>query len=273
MNSHFNLKGASWKPKNLPYDWDQYAWRAKKGRFQDRIALHKKDVHLKLVRDWTSSLAGKTILKTDANEEAFGADAFLNELSATAAAAVGMDVSAEVVVRAKRRFPDLPYTAANVKNLPFGSSLFDVIISNSTLDHLPRKEVPEAVRELGRVLKPEGILILTLDNKHNPLHVFSHWVRRMFGWFYTDRCYSVPETSKLLRNNGFQVLAATAVFHIPFPVNFLAKTAERFFGSGMDVLVKGIVRLCGRLDRFPTRYLTGRHIALKARKINRRLPL
>jgi len=266
MGPRSNTKGASGKHNGLPYDWDQYARRAKKGRFQDRIALHKKNVHLELIRDWAASLEGKIVLKTDANEEAFGADAFLNELSATAAVAVGMDVSAEIVVRAKRRFPNLPYAAANVKNLPFLSSVFDIIISNSTLDHLPREEVPEAVRELGRILKPGAILILTLDNKHNPLHVFSHWIRRFFGWFYTDRCYSVPETTRLLRENGFQVLAATAVFHIPFPLNFLAKTAERFFGSGMNALIEGIIRICGGLDRFPTRYLTGRHIAFKARK-------
>ncbi len=254
------------KNRPTPLYWDNYSRKVQKGSFQDRIARHKKDVHLRLVRDWAPPLEGRRVLKTDSYEEAFGQDALLDALAATAGKAVGMDISAEIAGRAKRRFPGLSFIATNLRHLPFRTSAFDVIVSNSTLDHLVGNDVPPAMRELARILKPGGILVLTLDNKHNLLHVFSHWMRRMFGWFYTDRCYSIPETTHLLRENGFQVLAATAVFHVPFPMNFLAKTAERWFGRRVDSLVDRTVRLCGRLERLPTRHLTGRHIALKARK-------
>lgn len=250
-----------------PLYWDRYARKVKKAMFQERVALHKRDIHLKLVRAWSPGLEGKYILKTDSYEEAFGRDAFLDALSATAALAIGMDISVEIAGKAKRRFPTLAYTAADIKNLPFRSAVLDIIVSNSTLDHLIQSDVAAAVRELARIIKPGGTLILTLDNRHNPLHVLSHYVRKIFGWFYTDRCYSIPEARKLLEENGFQVLDVTAIFHIPFPLNFMAKTAERLFGRGIVSFIEGTVRFFGRLERYPTRFLTGRHIALKARKI------
>ena len=188
----------------------------------------------------------------------------MDALSAATALAVGMDISAEIAGRAKRHFPALAYAAADITNLPFRSAAFDIIVSNSTLDHLVPRDVSIAIRESCCILKPGATLILTLDNKHNPLHVFSHWIRRIFGWFYTDRCYSVPEARKLLGENGFQVLEATAIFHIPFSLNFLAKTAERLFGRSIDPLLEWMVRGFGRLERYPSRFLTGRHIALKA---------
>jgi ubiquinone/menaquinone biosynthesis C-methylase UbiE len=255
------------RPSPTPLYWDHYARRAKKAMFQERIALHKRDLHLKLIQKWAPGLEGKYLLKTDAYEEAFGRDAFLDALSETAALAVGMDISSEIAGRAKRRFPSLSYTATDIKNLPFRSAVFDVIISNSTLDQLVPNDVSTAVGELARILKPGGTMILTLDNRHNPLHVFSHWIRRVFGWFYTDRCYSVPEAGNLLRENGFRVLETTAVFHVPFPLNFLAKTAERLFGRAVVPWIERMVRFYGRFEKYPTRFLTGRHIALLARKI------
>lgn len=249
-----------------PLYWDRYSRKVQKGRFQDRIAQHKKDVHLRLIRAWAPSLTGRLVLKTDSYEEAFGRDALLDALAETAGKAIGLDISSEIASRAKNRFPGLSFLATTIKHLPFRTASFDVIVSNSTLDHLVVDDVPPALRELARVLKPGGTLVLTLDNKHNAWHVLSHWMRRAFGWFYTDRCYSVPQAIRLLQNAGFQVPAATAVFHVPFPVNFLAKTAERWFGRGVDPMIDQALRMFDRLDRLPTRLLTGRHIALKAVK-------
>lgn len=261
------VPGESRRPSSTPRYWDQYARKVNKASFHERIAVHKRDVHLRLIRAWFPDLAGKTILKTDSYEEAFGEDAFLDALSSPAALAVGMDISAEIAGRAKKRFPGLAFAAADTLGLPFRSSVFDLVVSNSTLDHLDQGDVPGAVKELSRIIKPGGTLILTLDNRHNPLHVLSHWLRRLFGWFYTDRCYSIPEARGLLEGNGFRVTETTAIFHVPFPLNFLAKTAQRIFGPKSGRCVERLVRFFGRLERYPTRLLTGRHIALKAGKI------
>ena len=53
--------------------------------------------------------------------------------------------------------------------LPTGDT-FDLVVSNSTLDHFARADdITIALREIQQVLKPGGRLILTLDNPSNPV--------------------------------------------------------------------------------------------------------
>jgi len=232
--------------------------------FHPRIAAHKKDVHLRLCRSWAPVLEGRRILKTDLFEEAFGEDALLDELDRRSGCAVGIEISPWTAARAKGRFLALPILSGNVARLPFRSAAFDLIFSNSTLDHLQPTEVEKALVEFARVLKPGGLLILTLDNKHNPLHVFSHWARRLFGWFYTDRCYTVEEAREAVGRAGFRVTEATAVFHVPFPLNFMVKKASPLLGPRLDPCLDRLLLALDRGERRPTRFLTGRHIALRA---------
>ncbi len=51
----------------------------------------------------------------------------------------------------------------NVQNLPFGDASFDLVIASGVLPWVPAPE--DAVRELSRVLKPGGRMILTTDNR------------------------------------------------------------------------------------------------------------
>jgi SAM-dependent methyltransferase len=244
--------------------WSQRALMIPRGVFHPRIARYKRMVHLRLLERWAPSLPGKAVLKTDLFEEAFGADALLDELDRRSGFAVGIEISPWTAARAKTRFATACLLSASAASLPFRPASFDLVFSNSTLDHLPPPDVERALSEFARILKPEGLLILTLDNKHNPLHVFSHWVRRLFGWFYTDRCYTVEEARAAVGRSGFRVTAATAIYHVPFPVNFAAKKASRFLGPRLDPGLDRLLRLFDRGEGWPTRFLTGRHIALRA---------
>src|SRR4029434_1314077 len=52
----------------------------------------------------------------------------------------------------------------------FADEAFDVIVSNSTLDHFGSwAELGASLHELHRVLKTRGLLIITLDNRANPI--------------------------------------------------------------------------------------------------------
>ena len=58
---------------------------------------------------------------------------------------------------------------ADVRCLPFVDGVFDLVVSNSTLDHFETsREIERAVAEIHRVLAPRGLFILTLDNPANP---------------------------------------------------------------------------------------------------------
>jgi SAM-dependent methyltransferase len=52
----------------------------------------------------------------------------------------------------------------DARELPFGSETFDAAISLAAIDHLPRADIPKALAEAARVLKPGGDFLLMLVN-------------------------------------------------------------------------------------------------------------
>jgi len=78
---------------------------------------------------------------------------------------VGVDVSRDATERANRQFPDLEII--NIRQatpLPFGDAAFDSITILDVLEHLSRQT--ELLTELNRLLKDQGILIVTVPGKH-----------------------------------------------------------------------------------------------------------
>lgn len=55
-------------------------------------------------------------------------------------------------------------TKADVCELPFNNNEFDVVISVDLLEHV--KDHHKAVKEMSRVLKPDGLIIIHFPNKH-----------------------------------------------------------------------------------------------------------
>jgi len=246
--------------------WNQTASRIVPPHFQKEIALYKKKVHLDLVYRWALPGAYKRLLKTDLFEEAFGKDSLLEELSTSYGQAIGIDISGEVVARAKGNFPHNPLLVSDVRHLPFKDRSFDLIVSNSTLDHLRLGTFSSAIRELWRILQRGGCLILTLDSRHNPPHLLSHTLRNRMGRFHVERCYSMGETVGLLEGCGFHVLDHTVIYHIPPGINFLAKHLQSIMGNMIQRLMECFLHLSRVFDALPTRYLTGRYIAIKVLK-------
>lgn len=66
----------------------------------------------------------------------------------------GIDFAAPMIAVAKRRFPNITFHEADVEDLPFVDSTFDVVIGNMVVHHFARPE--SAFNEVRRVLKPGG---------------------------------------------------------------------------------------------------------------------
>jgi len=74
----------------------------------------------------------------------------------------GIDVNSWALKQAKQEFPIIPFSLASAEELPFTSGVFGVIIIKHVVEHLSRPE--QAIRELGRILAPGGVLILSTPN-------------------------------------------------------------------------------------------------------------
>jgi SAM-dependent methyltransferase len=93
--------------------------------------------------------------------------AALPTLGPVPARVVGVDIADSILATARVATatagvePEL--VRGNLERLPLGDSEFDVIVSIQVLEHL--LDPAAGVRELGRVLRPGGRLLLTTDNR------------------------------------------------------------------------------------------------------------
>jgi SAM-dependent methyltransferase len=95
----------------------------------------------------------------------------------------GIDLTAESVKRVSRRLASrgLCYRAvaqASALAIPFGSGAFDTVFSHGVLHHIP--DILAAQREIRRVLKPDGRLIIMVYAKNSLNYQLSiRLIRRM----------------------------------------------------------------------------------------------
>jgi SAM-dependent methyltransferase len=187
---------------------------------------------------------------------------------------VGIDVSPEVVAAADQRHRDLAGTVSDVRALPFECETFDAVVSNSTLDHLEgAEEVATALGEIHRVIRPGGRLVLTVDNPYHPLVAARNALPAALAAAIRPTPYPSawtcgPDTlGDLLRRAGFQVLETTAILHFPRVIAAVAGALHA--GLAQSRRVSATFRRAERLERWPTRFLTGHFIATLAVRSDR----
>lgn len=253
--------------------WDSVAQGTHKPLFEKNIAAYYRNEHLKLIRKWSADIRGKNILKTDLYEEAFREGDFIFWFLEQNANVYGMDISYNIANKAKAHSKDYNVYFKNcivsdIRGCSFKDESFDLIISNSTIDNLAPCDVSKALLELRRILKPEGILILTIDNKNNPLYFLGYLAEKLLktNKYYQSRCYSVGETVSLAKKNNFIVLEISAIVHIPTPFNKIALLLEKMGIKTIEKSIGQLVELFSKLGDRRTQFLTGWFLALKLKK-------
>jgi 2-polyprenyl-3-methyl-5-hydroxy-6-metoxy-1,4-benzoquinol methylase len=76
---------------------------------------------------------------------------------------VGVDLSVAALEIARRRNPEIEWVRANVQKLPFAPAVFDKICCSEVIEHVVEPE--SVVRELHRVVKPGGRVVITVPNE------------------------------------------------------------------------------------------------------------
>jgi len=206
-------------------------------------------------------------LKTDLFDEVAGPGLY-PLLQAVAERVVGIDMSAQAAKHAQDSRPTLASATADVRRLPFKNESFDLVVSNSTLDHFEQfREVEDSLRELHRVLRPGAQLILTLDNLANPIVALRNALptafRRRSGivpYFVGATC-GPGRLRKVLAAAGFEVRSLEAILHVPrFAALNTAYLAGRFASGKLHhQILRGMNGFEG-MSRWPTRFFTGYYI-------------
>jgi len=133
---------------------------------------------------------------------------------------------------------------ASAEELPFQSDSFGVIIIKHVVEHLPHPE--KAIAELGRLLQPGGLLILSTPNLDSLLKP-----RKGTAWIgYQDPTHiSLKPPSEwlaLIRTTGLRVqrVFADGFWDVPYLPFFPKMVQKLFFGApGGFQAVTGLVFL------------------------------
>ncbi len=81
-----------------------------------------------------------------------------------------LDVARETLTKAKIKGE---FKKANIyKNLPYRNNFFDAVISTKTLHHAKVTEIKRLIKEIERIMRPGGILMVEVPKKSN------HWLYR-----------------------------------------------------------------------------------------------
>lgn len=227
----------------------------------------------KLLAETVTFLPGQRILKTDVFDEAV-ADGVFALLEKRFEKIVGCDISWNALSMAKERFPHVDYVKADVCHIPFADKSFDWVLSLSTLDHFASlQEIENALREINRVLKPHGGLILTLDNLANPFvyvrnFLPTHLLIKTGIVPYSVGCTFRPgQLCHLMARSGFEVDRCQSIFHSP---RVLAIPLINWIGNhGSPSLQQKALNWLKKMevmDQWPTRFITGHLIAATAHK-------
>jgi len=260
--------------------WDSIAstWE-EVGYCDELLAEHKRKTHLDLIARWVDNPADGRILKTDLFEEAFGPDQFLFDIGKINSSTIGIDVSAEIVGQARKQagkygVDSTWYLCCDVRCIPLREGSIDLIVSDSTLDHFPTEEdIITSLKELHRILRPGGILILTMDNSRNltyPPYIFILlWVKLRLSPYFIGKTLSRGKLIRILEEMDMTVDESTAIFHYPHPdilVRGLERLLRKLSGHRLDGAIRKGLSLLDKLEGRRSKYLTGRYIAVKAVK-------
>jgi len=152
--------------------------------------------------------------------------------------------------------------------------VFDAIVSISTLDHFQsRDEIVASLCEFRRVLRSTGQLFLTLDNQANPIVRLRNTLpfrllnRLGITPYYVGATYGPRGLRCVLQEAGFNVLEVGAVMHCPRVLAVaIARLLERHTGPETQRRFLGFLLTFERLASWPTRFLTGHFVAVRAIK-------
>jgi SAM-dependent methyltransferase len=114
----------------------------------------------------------------------------------------GVDISTEMVERACRLTPGVEFRQGDMMALDVPDEAWAGIVAFYSVIHIPRMDVVHALRELRRVLRPGGLLLLSFHIGDNTIHLDEWWEHQVCIDFFF---FQSAEMESYLTSAGFEI--------------------------------------------------------------------
>lgn len=167
----------------------------------------------RVLRPWLCESAGSLVVDVGC-----GPGLAMEQLLSTDSEIIGLDCSPEMARRARGRIQQTSgprhFVVGTVQRMPFPDAQFDLALCINCLEFVESREV--AFDEIARVLRPNGVAILGMLNRHS----IWEWTRRLRRPFirrayYGGRFFSERDVSVCCRKAGLNVTEVKTAVHFP----------------------------------------------------------
>lgn len=187
---------------------------------EDELAIE----HMQRYQSVLQIVKGKKVLDI-ACGEGYGTEILAEE----AKEITGIDIDAAVIQRAKERYKkeNLNYMVGDIAAIPFSDCSIDVVISFETIEHVEEEQQKLFLIEIKRILKPDGILVISTPNKavysdrnqyHNKWHKkefykgeFIAFIRKEFA--YLTLYHQYGEVIHVIEHEKYEEISYGAIFY------------------------------------------------------------
>lgn len=157
--------------------------------------------------------------------------------------AASRKLAEEVGVRSIR------FETADAQELQYENDSFDVVFSDAVVQHIP--DEIRAIREMARVTRPGGVVIIAVVNRYS-IHRVVRIVQQILGFrneYRSEKFYSRRDLRRLVQGAGLTVIAESGFY--PAYGMYRLKKHARLFGvlgrmlnritTGIDTFTGGLV--------------------------------
>jgi SAM-dependent methyltransferase len=149
----------------------------------DRIAdeyarrLYKELDGKPLDRDLLARFATEVAARGEACDMGCGPGQIARYLRDQGATVFGLDLSPKMIGQARQLNPDIPFRVGNMLALDLPSETLAGITAFYAIVNMPPESLPQVFREMARVLRPGGLLLLAFHIGDQTLHESELWGR------------------------------------------------------------------------------------------------
>jgi SAM-dependent methyltransferase len=213
-------------------EWKGVAW----GNFQTNLEFLQK--------------AGILTRTASVLEIGCGKGMLLNTIRELVHSATGIDTDPEAIALCRASFPTINAQVASGDEIPFLPESFDIVLSFDVFEHIRDSDLH--LREVRRVLKPDGHYLLQTPNKWTniPFELIRHW--RKFGMgpiagyreMSKEHCslHNYWELRRRFVRNGFTM----SYVCVPVVNDYFKSKMQTYFGFAAKPLLALL-----NPDRFP----------------------